>query len=265
MSIFNIGKAAKNVAQEVVEVGSRTVKKRDLVEFEIEKRLKMGQSQADIQKALQAQGVNIANDEIKTRIAVAKRRSVENKADPRMRKMEANWIIEKGLTTKKDWEDIAAELRDAGFNGDKLVEAAKTKQAKSAYGAYGLGLLGAAGATGTAEGQTRGQGIPALQSDRDRAREAPITDAERKKWAQEDAELQESLKRMKARSDMAAAEAKKRSEEYEALVARMAPIVGAPQSKRVRGVDEDQKALEGKAKLAANPPEAPNPIPVTSE
>ena len=115
--------------EETVDVGGRTMKKKDMVEFESEKRLGAGQTQADIMKALGEQGMKIDPTYVKERLAVARRRNPLLKPDPSHRKMEANWIVEKGLTTDKSWDEIATELGSAGFNGPKVVELAKKKQA----------------------------------------------------------------------------------------------------------------------------------------
>jgi hypothetical protein len=116
--------------EKTIEVDGRTMKKRDMVEFEIEKRLGSGQSQADIMKALSGQNLKVDPNYVKERLAVARRRNPPLKVDPNHRKMEANWIVEKGLTTGKSWDEISQELVTSGFNGPKITETAKGKQAE---------------------------------------------------------------------------------------------------------------------------------------
>lgn len=135
MPIFGaLSKAAKaEIAAELektVETDGRIMKKKDMVEFEIEKRLGAGQTQADIMKALSSQDLKLDPNYIKQRLAVARRRNPLLKPDPNHRKMEANWIVEKGLTTGKTWDEISQELVTSGFNGPKITEMAKAKRAE---------------------------------------------------------------------------------------------------------------------------------------
>ena len=127
-----LGKLAKaeEIAklEETIEVDGRIMKKRDAVEFEIEKRLGWGQSQADIQKALKGMyGIEVDPNFVKERLAVARRRDPRLKGDPSMRKMEAEYILQKGIQLGTPFEDISKELVDAGFNGPKIIEHAKAK------------------------------------------------------------------------------------------------------------------------------------------
>jgi len=122
-------KVAKETAalDEVVEVGGRSMSKRDLIKFEIEKMLRSNGSQADVTKSLKSQGITFDNEWIKNQIAVAKRRDMTLKPDPRQRKMEANWVIEKGLGEGKTWEQIGVDLQDAGFKkGGEMALHAKS-------------------------------------------------------------------------------------------------------------------------------------------
>lgn len=118
--------------EKTVEVNGRTMKKKDMVEFEIEKRLGAGlmQTQPDIMRALELQGIKVDPNYVKERMAVARRRNPVLKTDPKYRRMEANWIIEKGMELKMSWDEISDELVTSGFNGPKIVAEAKASQAK---------------------------------------------------------------------------------------------------------------------------------------
>lgn len=165
-----LGKAEKaaqaSKLDETVEVGGRTMTKRALMEFEVEKRLGWGQSQSDIAKSLLAQGIEVDPAFLKERIAVAKRRSTALKPDKRYAGMEATWIIQNGLSQGKSWDEISATLIDGGFNGPRLVEIAKQKNAEQIQQGSGPAVIdsrlrnqavaggaGVAAGTGVAEGQ----------------------------------------------------------------------------------------------------------------
>lgn len=141
-----LGKAAKaaEVANldEVITVGGRTTTRRAMLEFEIEKRLGWGQSQSDIMKSLEQQGFGVVDPNfVKERMAVARRRNETLKPDPRYAGMEASWIIQNGLNNGMSWDEIAGKLIDGGFNGPKLVEIAKQKQAAQVQNGSGPAVI----------------------------------------------------------------------------------------------------------------------------
>jgi hypothetical protein len=121
---------AKDLDQTIELPDGRIVKKKDVVEFEIEKRLGNDNYQSDIMKALKKQGIDVSANYIKERVAVARRRNPKLKPDPRFAKMEANWIIQNGMSQGKGWDEISQSLLDAGFNGPKLTEIARNKYSK---------------------------------------------------------------------------------------------------------------------------------------
>jgi len=122
---------AEKALEGTIEVAGRIMNKRDLVKFEIEKALRNGRSQADVSKSLKTQGVEVDPEWVKQQIAVAKRRDPVMKPDRRMREMEANYIVEKGLGAGRPWDEIATELEAAGFkHSRKMVEIAKDNYRK---------------------------------------------------------------------------------------------------------------------------------------
>ena len=132
-----IAKAGKKVLEAdkklegTIEVAGRIMNKRDLVKFEIEKALRNGRSQADVSKSLKAQGLDVDPEWVKQQVAVAKRRDPVMKPDRRMREMEANFIIEKGLGAGRSWDEIGLELESAGFKqGSKLAKIAEDNYRK---------------------------------------------------------------------------------------------------------------------------------------
>lgn len=118
--------------EETIEVDGRTIKRGDLLEFEVEKGLGFGKSQEDIMKKLKEQGVNVASNYVKQRMAVARgRKPIKgDRPDPRYAKMEANYIIQRELDAGKTWEEISSTLLASGFNGPKLTEVARNNYTK---------------------------------------------------------------------------------------------------------------------------------------
>jgi hypothetical protein len=118
--------------EETIEVDGRIIKKGDLLEFEIEKGLGFGKSQEDIMKKLKQQGVDVAPNYVKQRMAVARgRKPIKgDRPDPRYAKMEANYIIQRELNAGKTWEEISSTLLASGFNGPKLTEVARANHSK---------------------------------------------------------------------------------------------------------------------------------------
>ena len=120
---------------EVIVVDGREIRKGDLMEFEIEKRLGAGQGTEDIMKALRKQGMNVPSEYVKERMAVARgRKPIEGDRgyDRRYARMELNFIIERGLANGDDWDTIGNSIRQSfpKAHVDKLIEAAKNKRAK---------------------------------------------------------------------------------------------------------------------------------------
>lgn len=135
--VAKVAKAGKKVLEAdkklegTIEVAGRIMNKRDLVKFEIEKALRSGRSQADVSKSLKAQGLDVDPEWVKQQVAVAKRRDPVMKPDRRMREMEANFIIEKGLGAGRSWDEIGVELEAAGFKqGSKLAKIAEDNYRK---------------------------------------------------------------------------------------------------------------------------------------
>lgn len=118
--------------EETIEVDGRIIKKRDLLEFEIEKGLGFGKSQEDIMKKLKQQGIDVAPNYVKERMKVARtRKPIQgDRPDPRYAKMEANYIIQRELNAGKTWEEISSTLLASGFNGPKLTEVARANHSK---------------------------------------------------------------------------------------------------------------------------------------
>jgi hypothetical protein len=118
--------------EETIEVDGRIIKKGDLLEFEIEKGLGFGKSQEDIMKKLKQQGIDVAPNYVKQRMAVARgRKPIKgDRPDPRYAKMEANYIIQRELDAGKTWEEISSTLLASGFNGPKLTEVARNNYTK---------------------------------------------------------------------------------------------------------------------------------------
>jgi len=120
---------------EIIVVDGREIRKGDLMEFEIEKRLGAGQGTEDIMKALRKQGMNVPSEHVKERMAVARGRKPikgDKGYDRRYARMELNFIIERGLANGDDWDTIGNSIRQSfpKAHVDKLIEAAKNKRAK---------------------------------------------------------------------------------------------------------------------------------------
>lgn len=124
--------------------------------------------------------------------------------------------------------------------------------------------MAVAGITAEADAQTKDWKFPpalAPQHDRNNPKDAPVTDAERAQWAEEDKHWREMEQRKKAQFAMAQAEAEARRKELDEITTRMATIVGSPTRKRVGLVDEDAVIEKTKQKKLENPVEKPNPLP----
>jgi hypothetical protein len=146
--VAKVAKAGKKVLEAdkklegTIEVAGRIMNKRDLVKFEIEKALRSGRSQADVSKSLKAQGLDVDPEWVKQQVAVAKRRDPVMKPDRRMREMEANFIIEKGLGAGRSWDEIGVELEAAGFKqGSKLAKIAEDNYRKRLMENSGLAVI----------------------------------------------------------------------------------------------------------------------------
>jgi hypothetical protein len=122
---------AEKALEGTIEIAGKIVNKRDLVKAEIQKALRSGRSQADLSRTFKEQGLTVDNDWLKNQIAAAKGRDPTLKPDKRMRKMEANYIVEKGLAAGRSWDEIGEELKAAGFkHHGKMAEIAKDNYRK---------------------------------------------------------------------------------------------------------------------------------------
>lgn len=128
------GEIAKQM-DEVVVIDGREIRKGDMLEFEIEKYLRAGKGTEDIMKSLRKQGMDVPSAYVKERMAVARgRKPIEGDRgyDKRYARMELNFIIERGLSNGKSWEDIAKDVGEAfpKAHVDKIIEGAKNQRAK---------------------------------------------------------------------------------------------------------------------------------------
>ena len=121
----------------------REVRKGDIVEFEIEKRLGAGQGMEDIMSALRKQGIDASAKYVRDRMTVARGRKPiggDRGYDKRYTRMELNYLIERGLSNgakeglsyDDTWALIRKDIETAYPNRDvsRIIEVAKNKHAK---------------------------------------------------------------------------------------------------------------------------------------
>lgn len=107
----------------------------DLVEAEVRNRLSAGQGMEETMEALRRQGADVPAHYVRDRMAEARAQGPikgDRGYDKKYRRMELNYIIERGLANGDDWDVITQSLQKVYPNGNvaPLVEAAKQKHAQ---------------------------------------------------------------------------------------------------------------------------------------
>ena len=107
----------------------------DLVEAEVRNKLSAGQGMEETMEALRRQGADVPAHYVRDRMAEARAQGPikgDRGYDKKYRRMELNYIIERGLANGDDWDTITQSLQKVYPNGNvaPLVESAKQKHAQ---------------------------------------------------------------------------------------------------------------------------------------